>query len=230
MAHCASELSPGAVPAASRQRRSAPRRALVAAPRVAQCALRASRLTRRRARGCAACALGLQRARQANGAPPYPDWAGLPEGLLLQMFEIMTHLEDGRDLVRPARRRARLPAVAQLGAATVRVCLPRALRPAAARSRRRATTTRHAALLRARPAARGSRRARFSFAAHPHNNTPCLLGVHRRPRVSQLASVCARGAATRHCHVAAQTVRGGRLSASHACGRCQAARDVRPRS
>jgi hypothetical protein len=29
----------------------------------------------------------------------------LPEGLLLQMFEIMTHLDDGRDLVRGAAAR-----------------------------------------------------------------------------------------------------------------------------
>ena len=36
---------------------------------------------------------------------PYPDWAGLPEGLLLQMFEIMTLIQGGRELVRARPRR-----------------------------------------------------------------------------------------------------------------------------
>ena len=40
------------------------------------------------------------------GSQPYPDWAGLPEGLLLQMFEIITLVPGGREVERARRRRA----------------------------------------------------------------------------------------------------------------------------
>jgi hypothetical protein len=87
----------------------------------------------------AACALGLGQ----REAAPYPDWAGLPEGLLLQMFEIMTHLDDGRDLVRRARAGRR-------GAAPKSEVSPGLLRPV-----RRAQARRRDASRGAEPPRRG---------------------------------------------------------------------------
>jgi hypothetical protein len=63
---------------------------------------------------------------------PYPDWAGLPEGLLLQMFEIMTLAQGGRELVR-ARQKA-LPTGRYLPSALRRAPAPPLLGARAARA------------------------------------------------------------------------------------------------
>ena len=68
-------------------------------------------LPRRRACSRRNAAFGLLTPRSDNAGlgqrvpQPYPDWAGLPEGLLLQMFEIMTLIQGGRELVRAGPRR-----------------------------------------------------------------------------------------------------------------------------